>query len=33
MKGYITQSGYMGLVGNTYILFATEQDYKEYMED
>lgn len=33
MKGYITQSGYMGLVNETYILFATEQDYKEYYKE
>jgi hypothetical protein len=33
MKGYITQNGYRGLVGNIYILFATEQDYREYMEE
>lgn len=33
MKGYITQNGYMGYINGTYILFATEQDYKEYMED
>ena len=33
MKGYNTASGYMGFVGDGYILFATEQDYREYMED
>lgn len=33
MKGYVTQNGYMGLVNGTYILFATEQEYKEYMEE
>lgn len=33
MKGYLTQTGYMGLVNGTYILFACEEDYKEYMED
>lgn len=33
MKGYLTQTGYMGLVNGTYILFACEEDYREYMED
>lgn len=33
MKGYTTSYGYMGLVNGTYILFATEQEYKEYMEE
>lgn len=33
MKGYFTQTGYMGLVNGTYILFACEEDYREYMED
>ena len=33
LKGYITPSGYMGYVNGTYILFATEEEYKEYMED
>ena len=32
MKGYHTAAGYMGLVDGTYILFACEEDYKEYME-
>ncbi len=32
MKGYYTASGYMGLVEGDYILFASEEDYKEYME-
>lgn len=30
MKGYSTQSGYMGFVDGKYMLFATETDYKEY---
>lgn len=30
MKGYPTQQGYMGYVDGRYILFASEQDYKEY---
>lgn len=33
MKGYITASGYMGYVNGSYILFASEEDYREYMED
>ena len=33
MKGYITASGYMGLVEGRYILFASEQEYREYMEE
>ena len=33
MKGYSTDSGYMGLVDGRYILFASEADYREYLED
>ncbi len=33
MKGYITASGYMGLVEGRYILFASEEEYREYMEE
>lgn len=33
MKGYYTASGYMGLVEGEYILFASERDYWEYMEE
>ena len=29
MKGYVTSSGYMGLVDGQWILFATESDYLE----
>jgi len=32
MKGYTTASGYMGYVEGDYILFASEEDYREYME-
>ena len=32
MKGYTTQSGYMGYVNGIYKLFACEEDYREYME-
>lgn len=33
MKGYVTASGYMGYVENGYILFASEDDYQDYMEN
>ena len=33
MKGYNTSDGYMGLVDGRYVLFASEADYREYMED
>lgn len=33
MKGYNTESGYMGLVDGVYRLFASESDYREWMED
>jgi len=33
MKGYNVEGGYMGLVNGRYMLFATEADYREYMED
>ena len=32
MKGYVTASGYMGYVENEYTLFASENDYFDYME-
>lgn len=32
MKGYITANGYMGLVEGRYMLFASEEDYQEYLE-
>ena len=32
MKGYFTGSGYYGLVDGRYLLFASEQDYYEFME-
>ena len=31
MKGYIIDAGYMGYVDGEYELFATEDDYLEYM--
>ena len=33
MKGYNTSYGYMGLVDGRYLLFASEADYREYLED
>lgn len=33
MKGYTTGEGYMGYVDGRYILFATSEEYQEYMED
>ena len=33
MKGYLTSSGYMGLVAGKWMLFASESDYYEYLED
>ncbi len=31
MKGYPTDNGYMGLVNGNYMLFATEDDYRDYL--
>lgn len=33
MKGFTTSTGYMGWVEGKYILFASEYDYREYMEE
>lgn len=33
MKGYNTGNGYMGLVDGGYILFASETEYYEYLND
>ncbi len=33
MHGYFTDSGFMGLVHGEYRLFATEQDYYDYIEE
>ena len=32
MKGYYVEGGYMGYVNGTYMLFATESDYIEYVK-
>ena len=31
MKGYSTAYGYMGYVDGKYMLFASEEDYREYI--
>ena len=33
MKGYCTESGYMGYVDGRYRLFASEEDYNEFIMD
>lgn len=33
MKGYYVSNGYMGMVNGNYMLFASEEDYLEYMEN
>ena len=33
MKGYHTASGYMGFINGGYILFASEEEYKEYVAE
>ena len=33
LKGFNTGNGYMGLVNGKYILFASESDYYDYMND
>ena len=32
IKGYWVPDGYMGYVNGTYILFATERDYIEWVK-
>lgn len=31
MKGYLTPFGYMGLIGDTYHMFVSEEEYREYV--
>ena len=33
IKGYVVPAGYMGYVGDRYMLFATENDYLEYVAE
>ena len=32
MKGYTVSDGYMGYVEGEYVLFASEADYRDYLE-
>lgn len=33
MKGYVVSDGYMGYVNGKYMLFADEEDYRDYIKD
>ena len=33
MKGYYVSNGYMGMVNGNYMLFASEEDYLEYLDN
>ena len=33
MKGFNTENGYMGYVDGGYRFFASEADYREWLED
>lgn len=33
MKGYVIEAGYMGYVEGNYMLFADEEDYREYFKE
>lgn len=33
MKGYVVSDCYMGYVNGKYMLFADEEDYRDYIED
>lgn len=33
MKGYFVNDGYMGMVEGRYMLFASEEDYRDYMDN
>ena len=33
LKGYRVGTGYMGWIGDRYMLFPTEKEYIEYMVD
>lgn len=33
MKEYLVSDGYMGYVDGKYMLFASESDYREYIND
>ncbi len=33
MKGYFSANGYYGLIGDRYVLFASESDYYEVVNE
>ena len=33
MKGYYVSNGYMGMVDGSYMLFASVEDYMEYVNN
>lgn len=33
IKGYLVREGYMGYVNGAYMLFASENDYREYVNE
>lgn len=33
VKGFNVPDGYMGWIGNNYMLFASERDYLDFIED
>ena len=33
MKGYFVNNGYMGMIEGKYMLFASEDDYRDYLEN
>lgn len=33
MDGYFTSYGYMGRVGSSWMLFATESEYYDYLKE
>lgn len=33
MKGYYTASGYMGFVDGRYMMFSSEEEYAEYLDE
>lgn len=33
MKGFLVKDGFMGLVNGIYMLFASEDDYLEYLRE
>ena len=33
MRGYVTDAGYMGMVNGKYMLFSSEEDYRDYISE